>query len=165
MKIFVMMLLAITFGVAHKLNIFLAEEGDRVFLSAYFASGASCKNCNVVVKDDDHNILQKGTSNEKGEFIITKLASSIIVSVDGGNGHSIQQSLSLTEHNHSKGQLSHLKEQHPFAELEKLKQENARLKSELALLQEKSSFSEIIRMVVALFIVFVIFMLLKRIKR
>lgn len=156
MKLLLGMMLIINIGFAHKLNIFLSQEQKNVFLSAYFASGAHCQNCEVTIKDNNNVVLQEGKTNAQGEFIITKTAPIIKASVDAGGGHMVESTLSLE-----------LITQ-PISknlEFEELQRENERLKSEIALLKNKNDISEMMRILFALLVVAGIFALLKRIKR
>jgi nickel transport protein len=165
MKYLLFMVFLGNFVFAHKLNVFLYQENDRIFLSAYFASGSVCKECKVFIEDENNKLLQEGFTNKKGEFIITKFTSYINARVDAGSGHMVEQSLHLNKKVTAPVVPVNKETNASSLRLEELKKENARLKSELALLQEKSNFSDVVRMIVALLIVVLIFGLLKRIKR
>jgi nickel transport protein len=141
---------------AHKLNLFLTQENDKVFVSAYFASGTFCKNCKVEVKNENQKLLQSGNTNDKGEFVITKLDSIITVAIDASSGHIVKKSLDIQ-------QIVEYKVSNK--EYEKLKEENKRLKSKIAMLEEKSSFSELFKMIFALLVIAGIFFFLKRVKK
>lgn len=141
---------------AHKLNIFLEQEEKKVFVSAYFASGAFCKSCKIEVLNSNNKLLQTGKTDENGEFVITSLDSVLHVGVDAGSGHFVKKSITL--------QTSQ-KDESISKEIQELKEENRRLKSQIKLLKEKNSMTDIFKTIFALLIVAGIFFLLKRVKK
>lgn len=158
----VILLVVLFFGsvYAHKLSVFLQQEEDKVYASAYFASGAFCKTCKVEVLNKDKKVIQTGVTNTKGEFEITKLDSLldslIYVGVDAGSGHMVQKSIEI---------LTVKKEEIRNKEFGVLKEENKRLKREIELLKEKNSFADIFKMLFALLVIVGIFFVLKRVKK
>mgnify|MGYP000117166996 CR=1 FL=1 len=156
MRVILFVLLCVGSMYAHKLSIFLQQEDETVYVSAYFASGAFCKTCKVEVLNKNKKIIQTGVTNTKGEFEITKLDSLIYVGVDAGSGHMVQKSIEI---------LKVKKEESASKELSVLKEENKRLKREIELLKEKNSFSDIFKMVFALLVIVGIFFVLKRVKK
>lgn len=156
MRILISIFLLISFSFAHKLNLFLIQEGDEVYASAYFASGSFCKNCELTVKNANGEVIQEGKTDKKGEFIITKLASKIIVDVKTAEGHAAKYTLNIKE-------ITGKKEE--SKEINELKQEIAKLKSENKLLKEKLEQNELLKMLFALIVIAGIFLLLKRIKK
>lgn len=157
MKIVLSFFIFASFAFSHKLNLFLTQEDNRVYASAYFATGSFCKNCEIRVKNKEGEILQSGKTNREGEFIITKLASWIYVEVKTPEGHAAKSELSINE-------IRNKKEENT-KELNELKKEIERLKSQNKLLQEKVDQNEIFKMIFALFIIAGIFFILKRIKK
>ena len=160
MRVILFVFLCLSSVYAHKLSIFLQQEEDKVYLSAYFASGAFCKTCKVEVLNKNKKLIQTGVTDTKGEFEITNLDFSldslIYVGVDAGSGHMVQKSIKI---------LKVKKEETTSKELIVLKEENKRLKREIELLKEKNSFSDIFKMVFALLVIAGIFFVLKRVKK
>lgn len=156
MRTIIFFLFLTSFVYAHKLNLFLEQEQNRVFVSSYFASGAFCKSCKVEVKNRQNEILQIGKTNSNGEFIINKLEPFITVGVDAGSGHLITKSLEIKEV---------VNVEKINQELESLRQENQRLKTQIKLLEQKNSMSDTFKMIIALFVIAGIFLFLKRVKK
>ena len=159
MRMIFLFLLFISSLYAHKLNVFLTQENDKVYVSSYYASGSFCKSCKVEVLNKNRDLIQEGTTNEKGEFIVLKLDSTIHVSVEAQGGHKVQNSIDVKII--KKEEISNKN----FKELETLKEENKKLKREIKLLKEKNSSSDIFKMIFALLVIAGIFFALKRVKK
>lgn len=157
MRVVLLILLFINFSFAHKLNLFLNQEENKVYASSYFASGSFCKNCDINVKDEKGNLLQSGKTDSNGEFVISNLSNEIFVEVKTAEGHGASSSLKVEK--------VAVKQLVDSKELEALKEENARLKSEVKALKEKDEQNELIKMIFALLVIVGIFFLLKRIKK
>ena len=161
MRIVFLMMMFISTLFAHKLNLFLLQENNKVFVSSYFASGAFCKNCKIEVLDVNQKLLQKGKTDEKGEFIITKLSSTLTVKVDASSGHIIKKNIKIENI-----KMEEIKEEeNSNKEYTQLKEENIRLKSKIKLLEEKNSYGQILKMLFALLVIAGIFFALKRVKK
>jgi len=157
MRLLLLVIFVFQFSFAHKLNLFLTQEKEKVFASAYFASGSFCKNCDIKVEDEKGVILQKGKTNKNGEFIITNLAPKIIVSVESLGGHGAKDTL--------KTNITKKENKMVDKNILNLEEEILRLKSENKMLKEKIEQNEILKMIFALFIIVGIFFFLKKIKR
>lgn len=76
---------------AHKIRVFAWQEGDIVFTEAKFSGGNPAKNVVVFVEDSvTHKRLLSGHTDEMGNFsftVPTPAPSSLVVIVDGGDGH------------------------------------------------------------------------------
>ncbi len=157
MRLFLLVVLLFQFSLAHKLNLFLTQEGEKVYASAYFASGSFCKNCDIKVEDEKGLLLQQGKTDKKGEFIITNLAPKIIVSVETIGGHGEKDSLitNITKKDNKSDNKN----------ISNLEDEILRLKSENKMLKEQIEENETLKMVFALFTIIGIFFFLKKIKR
>jgi len=163
MRAFLIVLVCLSSLFAHKLNIFLQQEENKVFVSAYYASGSFCKACKVEVSNKDKKSLQTGITNDKGEFVITKFDSSLdavlYATVEAQGGHKVQSSI----------EIEALKEQVVLNEepneLRVLQEENKALKREIKLLKDKNSLSDIFKMMLALLIMAGIFFTLKKLKK
>lgn len=156
MKIAFFLLLLFVSSYGHKLNLFLTQENNEVYLSAYFASGAVCKGCKVEVIDRNKKHLQSGTTNKKGEFFITHLDKKIHVKVDAGSGHFVEESLIVEKIMDKKIDKE---------KLTLLQKENQALKREVKRLNEKVNQNEVIKMLIALLVLFGIFFVLKKVKK
>lgn len=141
---------------AHKLNLFLDQEQNSVYVSAYFASGSPCQNCLLTVFANNKKILEDKTT-VKGEFIFDiGDFSKVKVSVDAGGGHIVSDELSMKK----------MKQTHEYnVEYKKLLKENNQLKAKVKLLEQKVNENEILKIILALGILFFIFYGLKRIKK
>lgn len=157
MRVVLLILIFINFSFAHKLNLFLNQEENKVYASSYFASGSFCKNCDINVKDEKGNLLQNGKTDSNGEFVISNLSNEIFVEVKTAEGHGANSSLKVEK--------VEVKKSVDSKEFEALKEENARLKSELKALKAKDEQNELIKMIFALLVIVGIFFLLKRIKK
>lgn len=76
-----------SFVFAHKLNIFITQENNTIYINSYFASGAACQNCKVAIYDERDALIKKGETDTKGDFIFEAVSKPIEVQVDAGSGH------------------------------------------------------------------------------
>lgn len=157
MRILLLMFVFISFSFAHKLNLFLNQEENKVFASAYFASGSFCKNCKILVKNQNKKLLEEGKTNSEGEFIITNLDDELFVEVVTKEAHKAVSSLKIDK--------SLLTNNINSKQIEELKLENAKLKSEIKALQKKLDQNEILKMIFALVLIGGIFFFLKKVKK
>ncbi|MGP2657203.1 hypothetical protein ACOJTA_09170 [Malaciobacter sp. WC5094] len=154
-RIFTILLLVVSFTYAHKLNVFTNFENDKLFVSAYFASGAGCKNCSVKIYKNDKLLLEDKT-NDKGEVYLDIKEDFFNLIVDAGSGHAVSN---IIKRNYKINEIDVDKK------LEKLLEENKKLKLEVKLLEQKLSYFEIFKILFALFIIIGIFIFLKKIKK
>ena len=157
MRIILFLFVFISIAFSHKLNLFLNQEGDKVYASAYFASGSFCKNCDITVKDGKGKLIQSGKTDKKGEFIISSLAPRIFVDVKTAEGHAAKYILNIEE--------EVLKREEKAKEIEELQVQIGKLKSENKLLKEKVEQNELLKMIFALLVIVGIFFILKRVKK
>ena len=118
---------------AHKLNLFLFEEKDKVYISSYFASGTSCKNCKLKIYDLNKKIIEEAKTDEQGEYIIKIIQSKMIIKVEAIGGHAVEKEF----------------------EIKSIKEKREEIK------ESDSIFESIL----AIFLIFLIFFFLKRIKK
>jgi len=52
---------------AHKVNLFIVSENDTIDIYSYFANGNPCKNCKLIIKNDNTIILED-TLDNKGKY-------------------------------------------------------------------------------------------------
>ncbi len=93
MRILILTLLLLSSLFAHKLNIFLYEEDNKIFLNSYFASGTPCKECKVEIFDEKYRLLQTAKTNKDGDYGFEKLASKLSVKVETIGGHAATSSI------------------------------------------------------------------------
>lgn len=156
MKILLVSLFFLTSLFSHKLNLFISQEDNSVYASAYFASGGACQNCELKVLDEKGNILEEAKTDLKGEYIITKLSSKIFVEVEASEGHGAKDSLVIK---------NIVKKETSSTELEELKKQNQKLKTKVKMLEEKIEQNELLKMFFALLVIAGIFFFLKRVKK
>lgn len=156
MRILFLMFCLTVFSFAHKLNLFLVEEDNKVYVNAYFASGAFCKNCKIEIFDENKNLLEESVTDISGEFIISKTKPFLYVKVEASGGHAKLKSIKL------KNKIVNNKND---LKTDALIKENKRLKREIEVLNKKLEENELIKMIFALFVIAGIFFILKRIKR
>lgn len=157
MRIILSIFIFVSFAFCHKLNLFLNQEGNKVYVSSYFATGSFCKNCEVTIRNAEGEVLQKGKTDKNGEFIIDKLAPKIFVDVKTIEGHAAENVLNIEE--------TIEKKEEKIEEITSLKKEIERLKTQNKLLEEKVKTNDLIKMIFSLFIIAGIFFILKRIKK
>lgn len=140
---------------AHKLSVFTNFENNKLYINSYFANGNACKNCKIRIIKDDMLILEDKT-DDKGEFSTLISENSFILSVDAGSGHAVLKDIQ---------KITKPKQRYENNQLQKLEEENKKLKLELKLLEEKLAYFEFFKTIFALFVIVGIFMFLKRIKK
>lgn len=156
MRIVFLLLFLFVSSYGHKLNLFLTQENETVFVSAYFASGAFCKECKIKVFNDANKLLQEGKTTKKGEFLITQLDTNIHVKVDAGSGHFVENSLKVEK----VVSTAIVKD-----EVSLLQKENQALKREVKRLNEKLNQNELFKIILALLVMIGIFFILKKVKK
>lgn len=91
MKIVLFFMFLFSFSFAHKLNLFLYEEENKVWLSSYFASGSPCKNCKIEVFNLNKELIKEAKTDEKGEYTINNILPKMIIRVEALGGHAVQK--------------------------------------------------------------------------
>jgi nickel transport protein len=86
MKYFFILAIFFSFSFAHKLNLFVTNENDSLEIYSYFASGAPCKNCKLIIKSDE-KILLEDILNDEGKYNYKPTNKNIEVVVDASGGH------------------------------------------------------------------------------
>jgi nickel transport protein len=121
---------------AHKINLFVTNEENGVNIYSYFASGDPCINCKLIIKNGG-NIILEDTLNEKGKYLFPSKYKEIEITVNASGGHMVKQDVIV---DNIKNELleTHLKE-------------------------EKED--EYIKILISLFLIAVIFYILKKVKR
>ncbi len=106
MSKFLLFFLFSSFLFAHKLNIFLYEENDKIVVNSYFSSGSPCKNCKVEIFDDNKKLLQTLQTDKKGNCILDKLSSKLFVKVEAIGGHAASSNIEVKNLKKSKKEIS-----------------------------------------------------------
>lgn len=133
MRIALVFILFTSFLFAHKLNIFLYEENNKIVADTYFASGSPCKNCKIEIFDENDKLIKMAKTNDYGKYIFNKLSSKLTVKVEALGGH---------------GATS-------FIQVEKLESQK----------QEVSQINSYLESFIAVILIALIFLGLKRIKK
>ena len=136
MRYIFLLTLFISFSFAHKLNLFVTNENDSLEIYSYFASGAPCKNCKLIIKSDEKTILED-VLNDEGKYNYKPTNKNIEVVVDATGGH---------------------------ISTEKIEVENVKVQ-DIKEHKKEENKSENIKILIALMLIFFIFFLLKRFKK
>jgi len=121
---------------AHKVNLFITSQNDTIDIYSYFANGNPCKNCKLIIKNDD-TIILKDTLDTKGKYNYKTKYKNIEVTIDASGGHIAKENIVI----------------------ENVEQNNIEEH------KEKEKVLEYKKIVLGLFILFVFFFLLKRFTR
>ncbi|MDR0747316.1 MAG: hypothetical protein LBE89_05415 [Helicobacteraceae bacterium] len=81
---------------AHRLNLFITDENSTIYIRSYFTKSAPCRECEVVVFDPNGQEIANTTTDENGRAEIALEADSVVVSVNGGMGHTARIEYTLT---------------------------------------------------------------------
>lgn len=95
MRILFLSMVLINVLLAHKLNLFLFEEKNSIYISSYFASGTPCKNCKVNIYNDKKELIRSSKTDKKGEYIIKEVEKKISIKVEAIGGHAIKKDFEL----------------------------------------------------------------------
>lgn len=121
---------------AHKLNVFLTNEDNHVHVFAYFASGAVCQNCRLIIKNKDKIVFEDKLDN-KGKYTYNSKFKNIDVIVDAEGGHMAQEKIEVSKP-HTQSLTKHIQE------------------------EERQKYYKI---VISLLLIGIIFFLIKKVKR
>jgi len=135
MRIVLLFFFLVNILFAHKLNLFLFEDNNEVRISSYFASGTPCKNCKVDIYNEKKELIITTTTDKNGEYIVKEVEPKLYIKVEAIGGHAIEKEF----------ELKSIKSKQ---EIEIIKPENSLLQSVLAIL-----------------LITIIFLVLKRIKK
>jgi nickel transport protein len=86
-KIVFFFLLLSSFAFAHKLHVFVSEEGSDMKVFAYFYKSSPCKQCEIQLLDMKDKIFATGKTDEKGKATFPVKFSTCKVVVNGSMGH------------------------------------------------------------------------------
>jgi nickel transport protein len=136
MRYFLLLALFISFSFAHKINLFVTNEENGVNIYSYFANGNPCINCKLLIKNGE-NIILEDKLDANGKYLYSSKYKDIQVTIDASGGHIAKQDIEL-ENIRNESLQTHLKE-------------------------EKEN--EYIKILISLFLIVVIFYVLKIVKR
>ncbi|PUE66477.1 hypothetical protein [Arcobacter caeni] len=136
MKKVILFLLITSSLFAHKINLFVTNEENGVNIYSYFASGDPCINCQLIIKNGG-NIILEDILDEKGKYIFPSKYKEIEITINASGGHIVKQDVVV----------------------ENIK--NELLETHI----EKQKNDEHIKILISLFLIAVIFYILKKVKR
>ena len=136
MKYILLLVLFVSFSFAHKLNLFVTNENNSLEIYSYFASGAPCKNCKLIIKGEEKTILED-VLNDEGKYNYKPTIKNFEIVVDATGGHIASE----------KVEVENIKAQ----DIKEHKKEENKVEN--------------INILIALVLIFLIFFLLKRFKK
>lgn len=136
MRVLFLLTVFINILFAHKVNLFITNENNKVNIYSYFANGKPCVECKLIVKNSS-NIILEDSLNSEGKYSFLTKNKSLELIVDAGSGHIAKKDFSLKDVNTT----------------------NINNKIE----DEKNS--EFLKIILSLFLIFIIFFILKRFKK
>lgn len=136
MKYIFLFCLIFNFSYAHKINLFVTNENEKLEIYSYFANGKACKNCKLIIKNEEKIVLEDVLNNE-GKYSYKPTFKNLEIIVDATSGHIASEKI----------EVSNIKN-------EDLKEH---LKNE-----EKDKYQNIF---IGLVLIFLMFFLLKRFKK
>ena len=136
MRYFLLLTLFISFSFAHKINLFVTNEENGVNIYSYFANGNPCINCKLLIKNGE-NIILEDKLDVNGKYLYSSKYKDIQVTIDASGGHIAKQDI-VVENIKNESLQTHLKE-------------------------EKEN--EYIKILISLFLIVLIFYVLKMLKR
>lgn len=160
MRFFLILVLPI-FLFAHKVNLFLDLKDDNLYINSYFANAKPCMNCKFKIESNE-KVVFEDILDEKGEYNYKTSLNDLKVIVDAGSGHNVSKKIKLQE---QKNEEKIVQTEKITKEIELLLEENRVLKNQINVLEEQLNYFEIFKIVFGLFLIVLIFIILKRVKR
>ena len=136
MRFFLLFFFFINIAFAHKINLFITNEQNKINIYSYYASGKPCVKCKLIIKNKDKILLQSILDNQ-GKYIYESKNNHLEISIDASSGHLVKKEV-------------YLKKIDNTSINEQVKEENS---------------MENIKIVLSLILIFLIFYILKRFKR
>ena len=160
MRFFLILVLPI-FLFAHKVNLFLDLKDNNLYINSYFANAKPCINCKFKIESNE-KVVFEDILDEKGEYNYKTSLNDLKVIVDAGSGHNVSKKIKLQE---QKNEEKIVQAEKITKEIELLLEENRVLKNQINVLEEQLNYFEIFKIVFGLFLIVLIFIVLKRVKR
>ncbi|AIH03751.1 hypothetical protein [Thermodesulfobacterium commune] len=92
--LFFCVLFLYSYGFAHKVNLFVFREGEKISGEGYFANGAPCMKCAIEVYTLKGKKIAQTTTDEKGRFEVRiKEKEPLLVRLIAGEGHLAEEKL------------------------------------------------------------------------
>lgn len=135
-RIFLLLCLTMSFVWAHKINLFITTQKENVEIYSYFANAAPCKGCDLLIKHNETVVL-KTVLNSDGKYSFKSQYPSLDIHVSSVGGHAAHRAVVL----------DHL------------------TKESLKVHQKKEQESNYLKIVLALILIGLVFLLLKRVKK
>jgi nickel transport protein len=86
------------YALAHKVNIFVYAEDEKVWVEGYFADGKKAKKSAVLVYDENGVVIQKGKTDNLGTFSFKPIMKTDLrVVLQTGTGHQAEYTLHASE--------------------------------------------------------------------
>ena len=95
MKYLFLSLLFLNFSYAHKINLFITNENDDLQIYSYFASGMACKNCKLIIKNEEKIVLQD-VLNSEGKYTYKRTFKNVEIIVDASSGHIVSEKIEVS---------------------------------------------------------------------
>lgn len=156
---FLVILIIPIFLFAHKINLFLDYENGNLFISSYFANAKGCINCKFEIRDKDNNLILADNLDENGEYNYKTDKNELTVIIDAGAGHSVSKN--VTEQINT---VENEIDENSNAKMKELIEKNKQLENKIKVLEEQLDYFEIFKVLFGLAIIFLIFLVLKRVK-
>jgi nickel transport protein len=86
LRYIILFFLLFSISYAHKVNLFISQDDGVLDIYSYFANGAPCKNCQLIIKDKE-SIIVDAKFDDKGKYLFTPTTKNIEVIVDASGGH------------------------------------------------------------------------------
>ncbi|MDR3163255.1 MAG: hypothetical protein LBT81_05310 [Helicobacteraceae bacterium] len=96
MKTVWLILALVVCAFAHRLNLFITDENATIYIRSYFTKSAPCKECEVLVFDQSGREIANTKTDENGRTAIVLETHNVVVSVNGGMGHTARIEYKLT---------------------------------------------------------------------
>lgn len=96
MKVIFLLLIFLNILFAHKVNLFITNDGEKVDIYSYFANGKPCVSCKFIVKDNS-NIVIEDSLDDKGKYSFQAKSKKLEITVDAGSGHIAKKELELKD--------------------------------------------------------------------
>lgn len=135
-RIVLLLCLGVSFIWAHKINLFITTQKENVEIYSYFANAAPCKRCDLVIKHNQTVVLQTKL-NDEGKYSFKSQYPSLDIHVSTIGGHAAHRAVVV----------DHLTK-------ESLKEH-----------QKKEQESNYFKIILALILIALVFILLKRVKK
>lgn len=95
MKYLLLLVLFVSFSFAHKINLFVTNENDRLEIYSYFASGSACKNCKLIIKNEEKIVLEDVLNND-GKYRYKPTFKNLEIIVDATGGHIASEKIEVS---------------------------------------------------------------------